>query len=112
MPQHDSDLAWRVEQRFKQYSRVKVVAGCVPESFSIAVPERICFLHIDLNDASAETAAIDNLWDRLSPGAVIVYDDFGWLSHASQHAAATQALAQRGVSILELPTGQGLAIKP
>ncbi|MDX2103664.1 MAG: TylF/MycF/NovP-related O-methyltransferase [Alphaproteobacteria bacterium] len=112
LPQHDSDLAWRVEQRFKQYSRAKVVAGFVPDSFQIAVPEQICFLHIDLNDADAETAALDSLWDRLSPGAAIVYDDFGWRSHAAQHAAATRAMAERGVSILELPTGQGLAIKP
>ncbi len=112
MPQHDSDLAWRVEQRFKQYSRAHVVPGFIPDSFQIALPEQICFLHIDLNDAAAETAALDGLWDRLSPGAVIVYDDFGWNIHAEQHAAATEGLARRGVSILELPTGQGLAIKP
>jgi hypothetical protein len=112
MPQHDGDLAWRVEQRFKRYSRAKVVAGLVPDSFQIAVPDRICFLHIDLNDHHAETAALDALWDRLSPGAVIVYDDFGWRNHADQHAAATAALKRRGVAILELPTGQGLAIKP
>ena len=112
LPQHDSDLGWRVAERFKHYTRATVVPGFVPDSFSIAVPERICFLHIDLNDAGAETAAINALWDRLSPGAVIVYDDFGWNAHADQHAAATEAMARRGVSILELPTGQGLAIKP
>jgi hypothetical protein len=112
MPQHDCDLAWRVQQRFQRYDRVKVIAGCVPDSFAIAVPERIAFLHIDLNDASAETAAIDHLWDRLSSGAFIVWDDFGWSTYQDQFLAAKQAMAKRGVAILELPTGQGLAIKP
>jgi O-methyltransferase len=40
-----------------------------------------------------------------------VFDDFGWLGNDRQTFVEIQWMAQRGHSIMELPTGQGLVLK-
>lgn len=57
-----------------------VIRGPVPESFAQGAPEKVAFAHIDMNNARSEIAALDALESRLSPGAVIVLDDFGQLT--------------------------------
>jgi len=51
------------------------------------------------------------LFDRVSPGGLVVFDDYGWSGYAAQKVAEDAFMRQRGHSILELPTGQGLLIK-
>jgi len=112
MPLHNSQLEQRVRERFSRFENVIIVAGRVPDSFSQAVPDTIAFLHIDMNNAQAEVQALDALWDRLSPGAPILFDDFGWRMHHEQMVAIRRYMAARDVMVMELPTGQGLALKP
>ena len=38
----------------------QVVRGIVPDSFAQAVPEKIAFLHIDMNSSKAEIAALEH----------------------------------------------------
>jgi hypothetical protein len=57
-------------------------------------------------------AALDFFWDKLSPGAPVVLDDYGWTLHAAQKEAMDVLATDRGVKILELPTGQGVLFKP
>ena len=90
---------------------VKIIRGFVAESFKIAVPERIAFLHIDLNSPAAEIAALEQLFDRVVSGGYIVFDDYGWKLFKKQREAEDRFMSDRGHSILELPTGQGLVIK-
>lgn len=112
MPFHDAWLAERVRQRFADFPNVLVRPGRVPEVLDADPPEQIAFLHIDLNDAAAETAALDRLYDRLAPGAPIIFDDYGFKDYGDQQPAIDAFLNPRGVKVLELPTGQGLAFKP
>jgi hypothetical protein len=97
--------------RFARFPNVRIVRGIVPDSFSEALPERIAFLHLDMNSSKSEIAALDILFDRVSPGGAIVFDDYGWLSYQAQQHAEDAFMAERGHRILELPTGQGLVIK-
>ena len=100
-----------VRDRFAKYENIEVIRGRVPEILSEQCPEKISFLHLDLNSAIAEIAALEIVFDRIQPGGVIVFDDFGWPSAKEQYAAETQWTKERGYDILELPTGQGLLIK-
>jgi O-methyltransferase len=45
-------------------------------------------------------------------GAAIVLDDYGWRKHYEQKRAFDEFARQRGTSVLALPTGQGLILKP
>ena len=90
---------------------MNVVKGIVPDNFEKACPEKISLLHIDMNSSKSEIAALEHLFDRVSPGGIIVFDDFGWLGYDRQTFVEIQWMAQRGHSIMELPTGQGLVLK-
>ena len=100
-----------VVDRFKPFPNVRIVQGAVPDSFSTASPQRIGFLHLDLNSPVAEGAALHALFDRITPGAAIVLDDYGWRQFRRQKEVADIFFAARGLDVLELPTGQGLVIK-
>ena len=98
-------------QKFSSYPNVNIVRGVVPDSFEIAVPEKIAFLHLDMNSEKAEMLALEYLFDRIVPGGMIVLDDFGWTSNANQMKAELDFMTRRGHSVLEMPTGQGVVIK-
>jgi len=100
-----------VAARFGGMPFVKVIRGFLPETLAIAAPERIAFLHVDLNSPSAEIAVLEALFDRVVPGGVIVFDDYGWQLFHRQREAEDRFMEERGHAILELPTGQGLVIK-
>ena len=100
-----------VAKRFARYQNVRVIKGFLPDALSVACPERISFLHVDLNSPRAEVAVLERLWDRISSGAIIVFDDYGWKLFHKQKKAEDKFMRARGYEILELPTGQGLVVK-
>jgi hypothetical protein len=106
----DPAIYEEVVRKFSPYPNVRIVRGVVPDSFA-EVPDKIAFLHIDLNSPAAEVAALEALFDRVIPGACIVFDDYGWHLFRKQKIAEDAFMAARGYRILELPTGQGLVVK-
>lgn len=100
-----------VVQRFSKYDNVRIVKGIVPDTFADVVPKKVALLHLDLDSSTAEIAALEVLFDRVSPGGVIVFDDYGWAAYRAQRIAEDEFMAERGYRILEIPTGQGLVIK-
>lgn len=101
-----------VRDRFVPYGNITVTKGRVPEVFAEGCPDRIAFMHIDLNSSIAEIGALNALYDKLSPGGVIVFDDYCWVSSAAQYQAEAAWFAERGLTVFPLPTGQGLFVKP
>lgn len=106
---HDG-LEGEVRRRLEAFPNIEVVSGIVPESFAKGLPERVAFAHIDMNNAVPEIAALEMLEHRLVPGAAIVLDDYGWLIYRAQFVAERKWFADRGRSVMEMPTGQGLVI--
>jgi O-methyltransferase len=111
MPEHSPHLYQKVCDSLSAYPNIIVIRGRVPESFLQRVPEAIAFLHLDLNDAEAERAALAELFARLTPGGLVVLDDYGWRAHQAQHDGADAFFSAVDHRVLELPTGQGLVIK-
>lgn len=111
MPEHGETLFEQVKARFSDLPNVVVTQGRVPDSLSQASPEKIAFMHLDLNNVDAEIGALEALFDRMVPGAILVLDDYGWLGYRPQKLAEDAWFAARGYKVLELPTGQGLVIK-
>jgi hypothetical protein len=107
-----SEIYNRVLNRFSRKPYVSVIKGTVPDILSELSPQRIAFLHLDMNAPTAERLALEALYDRISAGGVIVFDDYGWSIFRKQRDEADAFLMKQNLAILELPTGQGLAIKP
>lgn len=100
-----------VRDRFAHIPNIEVIQGRVPEILVGTCPEQISFLHMDLNNAAAEIAALDALFERIVPGGVIVFDDYMWWVSRAQYKAEKAWFDRRGIVVLPLPTGQGVFVK-
>ncbi len=100
-----------VMARFSGKSYVQVIRGIVPDVLHDFAPDKVAFLHLDMNSPAPERAALEFLYERITRGGVIVWDDYGWSMFCKQKQSADEFMDAKGCSILELPTGQGLAIK-
>lgn len=102
----------KVLERFKGYANVRIVKGRVPEAFDqVVMPEKIAFLHLDMNTSVAEIAALDILFERMVPGSVCLLDDFGLVLAREQMLHETEWFRRRGYMVCELPTSQAIVIK-
>jgi O-methyltransferase len=100
-----------VKETFKDFN-VEIIKGTVPDTLPQVKTEKVCYLSIDMNCTVPEIAAAEFFWEKLVSGAVIVLDDYGFISHEEQKAAFDRFAAERSVRVLSLPTGQGLIFKP
>lgn len=91
---------------------VRIVPGSIPDTLSQVDAKSIAYLSIDLNNAIPETASLNHFWPRLTSGALVVLDDYGWEGHGEQKAAFDRFANDHGLMIVSLPTGQGVLIKP
>ena len=109
--QHYKDSLAAVLRTFDPFPSVIVVQGLVPESFQKVRSEMFSFIHIDMNNARSEIAAADYLWPKLTAGGFMLLDDYGWQINFDQRTAFDKFARDRGLTVLSLPTGQGLLIK-
>lgn len=101
-----------VVRTFSDFTNVEIVRGVIPDTLDKVTAKNVCYLSIDMNCAAPEIAAAEYFWPRLSPGAPIVLDDYGWTKYAEQRKAFDEFAVRHGVPILALPTGQGVILKP
>ncbi|MCC9608438.1 TylF/MycF family methyltransferase [Blastopirellula sp. JC732] len=101
-----------VRANFQEWDRVHIIQGTVPETLEQVPAEQIAYLHIDMNNATPEAAATDYFWPKMSPGGVILYDDYAYVGYTPQKKAIDALAAKYNVPVLSLPTGQGILIKP
>ena len=98
-----------VRTMFEPYRNVTIVKGVVPDSLAEG-PDRIAFLHLDMNAAKAEIGALDTLRERLAIGAIVLMDDYARLELQGLHEALKSWFRTHDHEPLELPTGQGLVV--
>jgi O-methyltransferase len=88
------------------------IKGFVPESFeTAATPADIAWLHIDLNSALPTAAALKALFDKMSSGSLILFDDYGWRPWRDTKVAVDAFLAGKRGVLLPMPTGQAVFFK-
>ena len=102
----------QVKTRFAAYPQARLIKGLIPDSFADGVPEQVAYLHIDLNNAAGELAALEVLFERVVPGGMIILDDYEWAGIYRQQKHDEDPWFQaRGYRVMPLPTGQGMLIK-
>jgi O-methyltransferase len=112
MAEHDPGLFDKVKAKFVDYHRVNLIKGEIPKIFEGNSPQQIAYLHIDLNEAPAEIAALDCLFDRVVPSGMVILDDYEWAdAYRPQKLAEDPWFEARGYRVMPLPTGQGLVFK-
>lgn len=98
--------------RFAGYDQVKLIQGLLPASLEGNSPERIAYMHIDLNSAEFEIAVLDKLFERLVPGGILILDDYEWSGpYRAQKIAEDAWFEKLKYRVFPLPTGQGMVLK-
>ena len=100
-----------VLKTFAPFPNARVVRGVVPEVLPEVKASQICYLSLDMNCAEPELAALRFFWPRLSPGALVLMDDYAYNGFERQKKALDEFAREQNIEILGLATGQGLIIK-
>jgi hypothetical protein len=111
-PRSYSECYETARRNFAPFPQARLIRGKVPDTLATVSIPRVCYLSIDMNIVQPEIAAIEFFWDKLSAGAPVILDDYAWSNYAPQKEAMDHFARKKGVSILNLPTGQGLLLKP
>ena len=101
-----------VVKNFSEWKGVQIIKGSIPETLQRVTANKIAFLHVDINCAPPEVAAVEYFWGKMVSGAIVLLDDYAYWGYRQQKIAMDALMARLGVPILSLPTGQGLIIKP
>lgn len=101
----------RVLENFAEWPSATIIRGAIPEVLTTTPIQHVAFLHIDMNCERPEEAALEFFWDRLSPGAVVLLDDYAYMGHTCQRMAIDRLARRLQSTVLALPTGQGLIIR-
>lgn len=86
-------------------------AGWIPERFHEVADLRFAFVHIDVDLRQPTMDSLEFFYPRLSPGAVVVFDDYGFRTCPGARSAVDEYMATASKPVLHLPTGQGLFVK-
>ena len=65
---------------------MRLVVGSIPDTLLDTSP--VAFLHVDSNNAPAEEAVVRHFWPKLTPGAPVIFDDYGFQGYELQREAA------------------------
>lgn len=101
-----------VRANFAEWKNVRLIEGTVPQTLDDAAIDQVAFLHLDMNCAAPEVAAAEHFWPLMSPGAVMLMDDYCYQGYEPQHKGLRAFAEARDVMILSAPTGQGVLLKP
>ena len=75
--------------------------GCVPglykDTLAAADTGTIALLHADADWYESTMNILDNLWSRMVPGGIVVFDDYNFWSGCKQ--AVTEFLERIGVTV-------------
>ena len=102
-----------VRSRLEAWSgQLEFVPGDIFKTLPVTETGPIAFAHIDLNAAAPSERALRYTWERLVPSGMVVFDDYGWQEYADQKRLIDEFFAEVRGTVIALPTGQAMAVKP
>jgi len=91
--------------------RIHFHCGLVQDTVPAEAPERIAILRLDTDWYESTRHELENLYDRVSPGGVLILDDYGHWDGSRQ--AVDEFLERTGEPLLLPPTATGrITVKP
>ena len=107
---YPDDIFHLVKERFAKYSNVELVRGVVPEILDDVPVNKIAYLSIDMNGDVAERATLERYYNKIVPGGVIYFDDYGW-NYPKLRATVDEFFSDKPETLLHFPSGNSIVIK-
>ena len=108
----DTEVRTNMERTGYPMDRVSLIKGKVEDTIPDAAPDRIAVLRLDTDWYSSTRHEMEHLYPRLSPGGVLIIDDYGHWSGSQK--AVDEYLAANDIALLLARTDYTgrMAIKP
>lgn len=85
--------------------------GWIPDRFTDVADEQFAFVHVDVDLRQPTFDSIEFFYQRLSPGGILLCDDYGFTSCPGATEAADSFLADKPEKMIALDAGGGFFIK-
>jgi len=82
--------------------------GYIPDSFSASPPDKIIYLHIDLNSTKPTIDALNFFSPRLLQGGIIIFDDYGNTGYPDTKKQIDEFFKNKPGVLMKSPTGQAI----
>ncbi|MBL4757460.1 MAG: class I SAM-dependent methyltransferase [Rhizobiales bacterium] len=99
------------EEILASFSCHRIYKGWIPDRFAEAGDEPVAFVHIDVDLFQPTWDSLEYFYPRLSPGGIVLFDDYGFLSCPGAKKAVDDFFADKPEQIVSLSTGQALVQK-
>jgi O-methyltransferase len=118
--QHDGehwiggDLSASLEacgRNLAEFQRCRLYRGWIPERFSEVADRTFSFVHVDVDIFEPTKASIEFFYPRLSPGGLILCDDYGCTTCPGATRAIDEFLSDKPEKMIALPDGGGVLIR-
>lgn len=107
-----SECYERTKNNFKEFKQTHLIKGTVPDTLNSINIDKVCYLSLDMNCVIPEIAVAEFFWPKMTSGAMALLDDYGYPGYENQKIAFDKFAYQKNITILHLPTGQGIYVKP
>jgi hypothetical protein len=97
-----------IRENLKEFQNVRYYPGWIPDRFSEVADRKFRFVHVDVDLYRPTKDSLEFFYGRLVPGGVIICDDYGFDTCPGARKAVDEFVAEHGLEILDLPSGQGV----
>ena len=101
----------RVSETLKEFKRIEIYKGWIPERFPEVADRKFRLVHIDVDLYQPTRDSLEFFYPRMAPGGVLVFDDYGVTSCPGAYKAVNEYMNDKPEYVLHLPTAQGIIIK-
>ncbi len=113
--EHSDTSKGAVEDLFRamRLDNVELLVGVFPEETGPLMPidRRIRLCHIDVDVYRSAKDVLDWVWGRLSPGGVVVFDDFGFPECAGVTRLVNEEARKPDRLVIQNLNGHGILVK-
>jgi hypothetical protein len=92
-------------------ARVQFHMGYIPDTFRDIDLPQLAFAHVDVDLYQSVLDCVEFVYPRLTPGGILLFDDYGFPSCTRAREATDLAFSNRREKPIYLPTGQAFVIK-
>ena len=90
---------------------VTICRGWIPERFAEVADRKFCLVHVDVDLYQPTYDSLAFFYPRLSPGGMIICDDYGSGNYPGARAAMDEFFADLPEKPAELPQGQAFVVR-
>jgi O-methyltransferase len=100
-----------VRDNLREFGNFAIHAGWIPSRFEEVTARRFSFVHIDVDLYEPTLDSVTFFYERLTPGAIMLFDDYGFRTCPGAKLAVDEFLRERPELTVMLPTGQAFIVK-